>query len=93
MLKVEFKSQRTNNYETLARIDIQEAAHQEAIYSFVDRFNSLIARHPRKSVGHVRDFYKADTAGKDIFALKSVEIWHLNAKGDKDRLVAIVSKQ
>jgi len=86
-LQIEFKSKRSKDYELSVIIKLGEFENTNiSLYSFPDRFRESLKEIPRVSVGYAADFYMAELTGNN----KEVKVWHLNIKGDPDRLLAIV---
>ena len=89
LVKVDYKSRRSNTYELKVRVVISSLEGCESLYTFESNFKSALEALPKQSYGAPSCFYKVEWAGQQ----DHLEIWHLNSFGDKDRLVAVVTQE
>lgn len=87
-LQIEIKSKRSKSYELQVIGKLREFENSNlSLYSLPDMFKARIGEIKKLSVGTADLFYKAFISNDQ----KKVEIWHLDSKGDSDRLIAIVT--
>lgn len=87
MLEVEIKSKKSTLYELEVKAIMSQLGYYSETLDGAERvFNHDIKNLPRKSVGEVSDFYKMTLNGNTL------EVWHLNIQGEKDRLVGTVKE-
>ncbi len=87
---VTYTTRRSNMYELLCCSSISNAKYlAEDLDTFERIWRNDIKKHPKKSTGSVEDFYELSRNGDR----KKVRIWHLNAKGERDRLVATIENK
>lgn len=86
MVKVEVISTVSRLYEMQVRAVCSGLRHScETIDGARNSFNYDLKHMERKSTGAPSDFYKTEDISNGF------EVWHLNALGDKDRLVATIT--
>ena len=83
MIQYKQLTTRSNNCELKARSIAKTLCSQvSTLDSFESNFRSELAAIPRVNTSHCSDWYKIERNGNKII------LWHLTAKGDKDRQVA-----
>ena len=88
LVKVNYKTRRSNTYELRVRAMISELAHCKNLGDFKSQFQGRLDAMPKSN--HAAPSYFYTTELKDRATPPVLEIWHLNAAGDKDRMVAEV---
>lgn len=91
-LEVTFKSERKGYYESQVRHILKvlvtpNPMGEKSIYDAKRIFDFDLSMIPKKSTGTAELFYKAV-----IVANKQLEVYHLNAVGDIDRVIAVVNE-
>lgn len=85
MVKVEIFSPKSEYYELTVKSICKNLKHCDDIDSARRSFQYDLERIPKRSTGSADVFYKATEI------INGFEVWHLNATGDKDRLVARIN--
>ncbi len=89
-LKIDFKSHRSGYYEGQVRGIISQLEHCDDVDAAKRHFETDLKGLPRMSTGKPSDFYQA-VIGRGEQG-RHLVIQHLNARGDADRTVAIISQ-
>ena len=84
-LKVQINSSKSGYYELTVKSICSSIKHCDDIDSARRSFQYDLERIPKRSTGSADVFYKATEI------INGFEVWHLNAIGDKDRLVATIT--
>ena len=89
-LKIDFKSHRSGYYEGLVRSIISQLQYCDDVDGAKRYFDTDLKGLPRMSTGRPSDFYQSvigqGEQGRHLI------IQHLNARGDAERTVAIISQ-
>ena len=88
LVKVEYKSRRSNTYELRVRAMISLINNCSSLADFEGRFTSDLNNMPKESYAAPSAFYKIE--GDEVNSV--LNIWHLDSFGEKNRLVAIARR-